>query len=81
MPEDVVLAYRFARSILTRSANLGELREAVRDCWGDGGVVDLTMATQGSRLYPMLKLGLGFAETCHRVRVGAEQLAPTGPTT
>jgi hypothetical protein len=79
MPEEVALACRFTRSILTRSANLDELREAVRARWGDGGVVDLTMATQGSRLYPMLKLGLGYMESCHQVRVGADQIAPTGP--
>ena len=80
MPDDVVLAHRFARSILTRSADLDDLREIVRDRWKDGGVVDLTMATQGSRLYPMLKLGLGFAQSCQQVTVGNEPLIPTAPT-
>ena len=77
MPEDLALAHRFARSILMRSADLDDLREAVRKRWNYGGVVDLTMATQGSRIYPMLKLGLGFAQSCHQVSVGSEQVVPT----
>jgi hypothetical protein len=76
MPPDAALAYRFARSILTRAADLDEIRLAVRERWGEKGVVDLTMATQGSRLYPMIKLGLGFAASCQQVRIGAEMMRP-----
>lgn len=78
LAEDAALAYRFARSILTRSTALDEARQAVRERWGDKGVVDLTLATQGSRLYPMIKLGLGFAQSCQKVRVGAELVVPAG---
>ena len=69
MPEDIALAHGFAGSILTRSAELDEARQKVRARWGEAGVVDLTMATQGSRLYPMIKRGLGFAQSCQQVRV------------
>ena len=76
LPGDIALAYRFAQSILTRSAALDGVRETVRERWGEKGVVDLTMATQGSRLYPMIKLGLGFAQSCQQVQVGAELVVP-----
>jgi hypothetical protein len=78
LPDDAALAYRFACSILTRSAALGAARQAVRERWGEKGVVDLTLATQGSRLYPMIKLGLGFAQSCQTVQLGAERVAPAG---
>jgi hypothetical protein len=80
MCEDVALAHRFARSMLSRSPDLDDLREAVRSRWGDAGVVDLTLATQGSRLFPMLKLGLGYARSCSQVKVGAELVVPAGLT-
>lgn len=78
MPKDVALAFHFARAILTRSADLDEARVRVRERWGDKGVVDLTMATQINRIYPMIKLGLGFAQSCQRVVVGTEHIVPMG---
>jgi len=79
MPQDIALAHRFARSVLSKSADLAEVREAVRQRWGGKGVVDLTLATQGSRLYPMIKVGLGFAESCRQIQVGAELVTPVNP--
>jgi alkylhydroperoxidase family enzyme len=76
MPDDVRTAHRFAQAVLERSPDLDEARQAVRERWGDKGVVDLTMATQINRLYPMVKLGLGFAQSCRRVSVGAMQIEP-----
>lgn len=80
MPEEVALAFCFAQAVLTQSADLDEVRQAVRDRWGDKGVVDLTMATQINRLYPMLKLGLGFAQSCQRISVGGRQVEPARHT-
>jgi len=79
LTEDAALAYRFARSILSRSTALDEARQAVRERWGDKGVVDLTLAVQGSRLYPMIKLGLGFAQSCQTLRLGGEPVTPARP--
>lgn len=76
LPGDAALAYNFARSILTRAVAVDEARQAVRARWGEKGVVDLTMATQASRLYPMIKLGLGYAGACQQVRVGPALVVP-----
>ena len=72
MDEDVALAYRFAGAVLARSADADPLREQVRARWGDRGIVDLTFALQGSRLYPRVKEGLGFAKDCRQVTVDGE---------
>lgn len=72
MSEDVAVAYRFSRAVLLGSAELDEARQAVRRRWGEGGVVDLTLATQGSRLYPMIKRGLGFAQSCQKMTIGID---------
>jgi hypothetical protein len=69
MNEATVLAFRFADAIVRRSANDDEYRDAVRAQWGEKGVVDLTMALQMSRMFPMVKAALGFARECRRVTV------------
>lgn len=74
MSEDVALAWRFAGAVLAASPDLDDLRETVRRRWGDKGVIDLTFALQGSRLYPMVKLGLGFAQECRQVTLDGQPL-------
>lgn len=74
MSEDVALAWRFAGAVFGASPELDELREAIRTRWGDKGVIDLTFALQGSRLYPMVKLGLGFAKECRQVTLDGQPL-------
>jgi hypothetical protein len=69
MNEATVLAFCFADAVVRRSASDDEYRDAVRAHWGDKGVVDLTMALQMSRMFPMVKMALGYAKECRRVRV------------
>jgi len=37
-------------------------------------VIDLTMALQIGRLFPMIKLALGYAKECRRVIVAGDQV-------
>ena len=69
MNEATALAFCFADAVVRRSADDDEYREAVRAQWGEQGVVDLTMALQMSRMFPMVKMALGYAKECRRVRV------------
>lgn len=71
MSDEAALAFRFADAVARRE-NADEQREAVRARWGDQGVVDLTFALQASRLYPMVKAGLGYARECVRVKIGGK---------
>jgi len=69
MSSDVALAYRYANAILNRSVDASNAREAVRARWGEKGLIDLALAMQGARMYPMMKDALGFALECRRVSV------------
>ncbi len=69
MNADTALAFQFADAVMRRAASSDELRDAVRAQWGDAGVVDLALAVQVGRVFPMVKLALGFAKTCARVRI------------
>jgi hypothetical protein len=77
MSADTALGYRFACAILARSADGDAAREAVRARWGDKGVVDLTYALQASRLFPMVKAGLGFMKSCQAVQLGSRSVVTT----
>jgi len=69
MSEATCLAFRFADAVVRRSTDDEEFRDAVRAQWGPKGVIDLTMALQMGRMFPMMKAGLGFAKECRRVTV------------
>ena len=51
-----------------------EFRDAVRAEWGQKGVIDLTLALQMGRMFPMVKAGLGYAKECRRVAVGGNNV-------
>ena len=78
MTDPVKLAFHFARATIGSAPELDELRENVRQQWGDKGVVDLTFATQMTRIYPMVKAGLGFAASCRQVNVGSTAVPTEG---
>ena len=69
MSDTTRLAYRFADAVVRRAAEEDEFRDAVRAQWGQKGVIDLTLALQMGRMFPMIKAGLGFAKECRRVTV------------
>jgi alkylhydroperoxidase/carboxymuconolactone decarboxylase family protein YurZ len=74
MRPDVALGFHFADAVVQRSADDAVHREAVRARWGNKGVIDLTMALQMGRLFPMIKLALGYAKECRRVTVAGDQV-------
>lgn len=74
MSPDTELGYRFASTLLSQSDGLEAAREAVREAYGDAGVVELTLATQVIRLFPLVKAGLGYGKTCNRITIGDREV-------
>ena len=70
MNEATTLGFRFADAVVHRAIEKeDEFRDVVRAQWGQKGVIDLTLALQLSRMFPMVKAGLGYARECRRVAV------------
>jgi hypothetical protein len=69
MNKDTGLGFRFADAVVRRAADDEQYRDALRAQWGDKGVIDLTLALQMGRMFPMVKAGLGYARECRRVSV------------
>jgi hypothetical protein len=74
MNSATILGFRFADAVVRRSADDGEHRDAVRARWGEKGVIDLTMALQMGRMFPMVKSALGYSKECRRVTVSGQNV-------
>ena len=74
MAADTALGYRFASAIIARSTDEDAAREAVRSTYGDAAVIELTLACQVVRVFPMVKAGLGYGKSCSRIDVGERQI-------
>jgi hypothetical protein len=74
MNEATTLGFRFADAVVRRAAEEDEFRDAVKAQWGQKGVIDLTMALQLGRMFPMVKAGLGYAKECRRVTVSGHNV-------
>lgn len=72
MPYDVALAVRFAEASIERAPEADDLREEVRNRWGERGLISLAFAMVAARLYPTLKYALGHGHSCTRLRIGGE---------
>lgn len=70
MPEDVALAYRFARATLAHDSEADPLRGEILAKWGRRGLVSLALGIASSRLFPTVKYALGHGQSCVRVKVG-----------
>jgi hypothetical protein len=68
------LGFRFADAVIRRSPDDDACRDAVRAQWGEKGVIDLTMALQMGRIFPMVKTALGYGKECRRVNVGGHDV-------
>lgn len=73
MNSTTILGFRFADTVVVRSAD-DEHRDAIRARWGEKGLIDLTLALQMGRMFPMVKSGLGYAKECRRVTVGGRSV-------
>ncbi|NOJ49092.1 hypothetical protein [Bradyrhizobium archetypum] len=74
MNDATTLGFRFADAVVRRASEEDEFRDAVRAQWGQKGVIDLTLALQLGRMFPMVKAGLGYAKECRRVSVSGHNV-------
>lgn len=74
MPDDVVLAYRFAKASLAHDAAADELRDEIVKRWGQQGLISLAFVLAASRVFPTVKYALGHGKACTRLTVGGKPL-------
>lgn len=68
LPDELRDVYRFAEAVTT-GVDDDELREKLRQRYGDRGLIDLGLAIAMHRVYPTFKRALGYAKSCSLVTV------------
>ncbi|MBT9331763.1 hypothetical protein [Paracidobacterium acidisoli] len=70
LPELLRDVYRFAAEQANRIDN-AELRETMRERYGDEGLITLALAITSAGTFPTLKRALGYATSCSRIQIVA----------
>ena len=71
---DVGLGFRFSRAAIEDAADLEELRSEIETRFGPSAVTAASFAASSGRIYPVLKRGLGFGQTCSSVTIDKETI-------
>jgi alkylhydroperoxidase family enzyme len=70
LPTDLAEVYRFTEAVVRAADDrAAELREHIRERYGEAGLVELSLAIAACRVFPTVKRGLGFATSCAKVRL------------
>lgn len=64
LPDDMVLAERYARAVLDNDPELLDILDACEQRWGKAGIAGLAAAVVSGQLYPTFKRGLGHGNSC-----------------
>jgi hypothetical protein len=70
LPEPLREVYQFAEEQANRVDN-PELRERLRQRYGDHGLITLALAITSAGTFPTLKRALGYATSCSRIEIVA----------
>jgi len=69
MSQEMVDVYQFTKSVVTATGEEDTLRETLRERYGEHGLIELSYAIAGSRIFPTIKRSLGYAKSCSLVPV------------
>jgi alkylhydroperoxidase family enzyme len=68
MPQSVMIAYKFARSVVEHDGGDAHWRNQLLSECGEVVVAELSLALAMARVFPTLKRGLGYATLCRAFR-------------
>lgn len=64
---DTGLGFRFAQAAIAGTPDADDLRAEIAQKYGDRAVVAAALAAATTRMYPVLKRGLGYGKSCQRL--------------
>ncbi len=69
LPAPLANVYRFAQGVVSASGAEEAARGALRDAYGEEGIIELAFAIGAARLFPTTKRALGYATACRNVNL------------
>lgn len=77
---DVGLGFRFSHAAIENAPELEELRGEIEGRFGTSAVTAASFAASSGRIYPVLKRGLGFGQSCSQVHIRDEAIQVLSPS-
>ena len=71
---DVGLGFRFSQAAISGGSDLDALRAEIEENFGRKALIAASFAASSGRVYPVLKRGLGFGQTCLDVKVADDRI-------
>lgn len=71
---DVGLGFRFSHAAIENLRELDELRSEIEKRFGATALAAVSFAASSGRIYPVLKRGLGFGQSCSMVYIKNEAI-------
>lgn len=71
LPPSLGEVYRFTQAVLKDHPEADQLRESIRQRFGERGLIELSLAVAACRVFPTTKRMLGFATACAATRLRA----------
>ena len=65
--------WAFAQAVLAGTLEAERLREVLRERYGDRGLIELAYVIASSRIPPVVKRTLGYAQSCQAVKIAPDQ--------
>ena len=69
LPDELAEVLEFSRAVASAEDDNGELREKLRERYGERGFIELSYAIASARIPPTVKRALGYARSCRHVKV------------
>jgi alkylhydroperoxidase family enzyme len=69
LPPELADVYHFATAVVEATGEEDDLRERIRERYGEEGLVELALAIATARVFPITKRSLGYATSCALVQV------------
>ncbi|MBI3660322.1 hypothetical protein HY230_07610 [Candidatus Acetothermia bacterium] len=69
LPPELADVHRFAKAVVEASGQEDELRQRIREQYGEEGLVELALGIAAARVFPVTKRALGYATSCALVEV------------
>jgi alkylhydroperoxidase family enzyme len=69
LPEAIADVYRFTDAVVRASYDEDPVRQRLRVCYGEEGLVELAFAIASCRVFPVVKRALGYATSCAKVEI------------
>jgi alkylhydroperoxidase family enzyme len=69
LPPELAEVYRFAKAVVEASGGDNDLRQRLRQRYGDEGLVEMALGIAAARVFPVTKRALGYATSCALVEI------------